>query len=365
MSDRTDKQQLRGILAEFNFMDISLALDNLRTELMPKPIDFKNRGKKCKHGEDGCIGEKEFADGLEAVWGIPNFLPAHFLSEGNVIQKAIAMVTLKVAHRGLPAGNGWGSGFLVSNSLFMTNNHVIPDEAFCDKVNMQFMYQDNYDSEPAISSEFFETNEDSFFHTNAALDYTIVRLGKKARKLTLPIPRYNVVWPPKDLAIETSGNDGECTDDDQNDDLKGLGEVIAEEGIYSFNSSRYLNLFLQIYGYTAGSKYGFVPLRPEVAYPEGLFLNVIQHPQGRKKEVVVQQNRLTDVHTNIIHYKSDTDYGSSGSPVFDNQWNLMALHHAREPAESANEGMRIDKIVADLKNEFQATNPGILAELGI
>ena len=38
---------------------------------------------------------------------------------------------------------------------------------------------DNYDFQPAISSEFFETNEDSFFHKNAALDYTIVRLKRK------------------------------------------------------------------------------------------------------------------------------------------------------------------------------------------
>ncbi len=43
----------------------------------------------------------------------------------------------------------------------------------------------------------------------------------------------------------------------------------------------------------------------------------------------------------------------------------MALHHARDSAESANEGIRIDKIVADLKNEFQNSNPGILTELGI
>ena len=122
---------------------------------------------------------------------------------------------------------------------------------------------------------------------------------------------------------------------------------------------------LHFFGYTPGSKYGFIPLRPTVSYPEGLRLNVIQHPRGRKKEVVVQQNELTDVHTNVIHYFSDTDYGSSGSPVFNNTWDLMALHHARTPSESANEGMRIDKIVADLRNEFQTSNPGLLTELGI
>jgi len=43
----------------------------------------------------------------------------------------------------------------------------------------------------------------------------------------------------------------------------------------------------------------------------------------------------------------------------------MALHHARHLAESANEGIRIDKIVSDLRSEFQASNPGLLTELGI
>ena len=50
---------------------------------------------------------------------------------------------------------------------------------------MQFMYQNNYNTEPAISSEFFETNENSFFHTNVGLDYTIVRLKRKPWKFVI------------------------------------------------------------------------------------------------------------------------------------------------------------------------------------
>ena len=125
------------------------------------------------------------------------------------------------------------------------------------------------------------------------------------------------------------------------------------------------SLILRLFGYTPGSKYGFLRLRSAISYPEGLRLNIVQHPQGRKKEVVVQQNKLNDVHANVIHYFSDTDYGSSGSPVFNNKWDLMALHHARNNAESSNEGIRIDEIVADLKNEFQTSDQGILTELGI
>jgi len=357
MPKRTDREQLQGILAQFDLVDLNAVLNDMRSNLMPKSESFANQGKKCSHGTDGFVERKESAGDLEAVWDQFNLLSAHFLTEGAQVQKTVAMVTLKQAYSGLSAGDGWGSGFLVSNSLFMTNNHVIPNKSFCDKVNMQFMYQDNYDSQPAINSEFFETNEDSFFRTDAALDYTIVRLARKNVFQLAFNPSIGV-----DATNETSYTGDGYADDDQIVELTRLSDVIARRAPVS---SLDLSRFLRFFGYTPGSKYGFLRLRPSISYPEGLRLNVIQHPQGRKKEVVVQQNELKDVHTNVIHYFSDTDYGSSGSPVFDNQWNLMALHHAREPSESANEGVRIDKIVADLKSQFQGSNPGILTELGI
>lgn len=354
-----DKEQLKGILKEFDVGLARTVLDDFRSDLMPKSSGFKNQGKKCSHGQDGCIGKKEYSESLEMVVGEPNFLSAHFLTEGAEIQKAVAMVTLKVAKAGLPAGNGWGSGFIISNSLFMTNNHVIENKAFCDDVNMQFMYQDNYNSEPAISSEFFETDEDSFFHTDIGLDYTIVRL--KRRPFVFSVTPWASRFFKEDIAHQTYPAKHEYTETEQIEELKYLNEIITRnQPISEFHLAR-----SRFFGHTPGSKYGFIPLRPTVSYPEGLRLNVIQHPQGRKKEVVVQQNELTEVHTNIIHYFSDTDFGSSGSPVFNNTWDLMALHHARDVAHSANEGIRIDKIVADLRNEFQISNPGILTELGI
>jgi len=356
---KTDREQLDGILKQFDFRDVGAALNELRADRMPKSTGFTNQGEKCSHGQDGCIERQQGEASLEAVWDQFNLLSAHFLTEGAEIQKTVAMVTLKESYSGLSAGDGWGSGFLVSDSLFMTNNHVIADTSFCDKVNMQFMYQDNYDSQPAISSEFFETNEDSFFHTNAALDYTIVRLKRKPLQFTLD-PRIAALR--KSVSFAAMAQRAEYVDDNQIAELRTLSDVMARKAPIS--SLDWSNI-MQILGYTPGSKYGFLRLRPSVSYPVGMRLNIIQHPQGRRKEVVVQQNELKDVHTNVIHYYSDTDYGSSGSPVFDNKWDLMALHHARNNAESANEGMRIDKIVTDLKNEFQSSNPGILTELGI
>jgi hypothetical protein len=59
--------------------------------------------------------------------------------------------------------------------------------------------------------------------------------------------------------------------------------------------------------------------------------------------------------------------------VFNNEWDLIAIHHAAGEWDGtnnvwvSNEGMRMDKIAADLRNHFAGTTTGdqILSELGI
>lgn len=82
-------------------------------------------------------------------------------------------------------------------------------------------------------------------------------------------------------------------------------------------------------------------------------VNVIQHPQGRRKEVSIHDNKVTYVYDKIIRYTADTEPGSSGSPVLNNQWQLVALHHAgwiEDDGSASNEGIRIAAIVENLKN---------------
>jgi endonuclease G len=98
---------------------------------------------------------------------------------------------------------------------------------------------------------------------------------------------------------------------------------------------------------------------------------VIQHPQARSKEVALHDNEITTIFASAIRYRTDTEPGSSGSPVFDNEWELIALHHAGGDFQNGqwlnNEGMRIDMIIDDLQNHYRGTPAGqaILNELGI
>jgi V8-like Glu-specific endopeptidase len=69
---------------------------------------------------------------------------------------------------------------------------------------------------------------------------------------------------------------------------------------------------------------------------------------------------------NRVRYATNTEPGSSGSPVFDLDWNLVALHHLGDPAydhpASYNQGVPIqligDRIESHGKsNAFGAGSP--------
>lgn len=90
------------------------------------------------------------------------------------------------------------------------------------------------------------------------------------------------------------------------------------------------------------------------------FANIISHPQGRMKEVCVQENEVQWQDDLVVHYTSDTEPGSSGASVCNNNWQLIALHHASKPSNIAgypvlNEGIKLSAIAADLERISAST----------
>ena len=78
---------------------------------------------------------------------------------------------------------------------------------------------------------------------------------------------------------------------------------------------------------------GYVALNAEEGKAiNGEFVNIIQHPNGGPKMFALRENRIVDVLTNFLHYVADTAPGSSGAPVFNDQFELVALHHSGVPA---------------------------------
>src|SRR5208337_2224243 len=98
-----------------------------------------------------------------------------------------------------------------------------------------------------------------------------------------------------------------------------------------------------------------VPInRRAFAIAENEFANVISHPMGRMKEISVQQNEVQWQDDLVVHYTSDTEPGSSGASVCNNNWQLVALHHASKSSNVPdfsilNEGIKLSAIAADLE----------------
>ena len=65
----------------------------------------------------------------------------------------------------------------------------------------------------------------------------------------------------------------------------------------------------------------------------GEYLTIIQHPNGERKQICVRENKLIRYSENgpYLWYKTDTVGGSSGSPVFNNSWEVVAIHHSGVP----------------------------------
>jgi V8-like Glu-specific endopeptidase len=85
-------------------------------------------------------------------------------------------------------------------------------------------------------------------------------------------------------------------------------------------------------------------------------VSIIQHPGGGPKHIALSHNSVVYVNSERVQYLTDTLPGSSGAPVFDESWRVVAIHHSggflREPGSKQryyrNEGVHVNVIVAGL-----------------
>ena len=103
-------------------------------------------------------------------------------------------------------------------------------------------------------------------------------------------------------------------------------------------------------GLTQQAKPAYLQLRHSDSVVRGSHIAIIQHPGGSPLQVAMRDNSLVFDDANTIEYLTNTDYGSSGAPVFNDNWNVIALHSQRvkDPNSDAwyrNRGTKIEAIV--------------------
>ena len=96
-------------------------------------------------------------------------------------------------------------------------------------------------------------------------------------------------------------------------------------------------------------------------------VNIIQHPGGHYKKISMQNNFVAYADNRTIQYLTSTERGSSGAPVFNNDFVVVAIHHSGgslpEPGSEQlylrNAGSSMIAVLDDL----QAHAPALYAQL--
>ncbi|HKO96924.1 MAG TPA: DNA/RNA non-specific endonuclease [Pyrinomonadaceae bacterium] len=223
------------------------------------------------------ITEDDVTDDLiERVIGeTRDFLSVEFLEKGLMMNRSVARVVTNLSL----GRRSFGTGFMVSPRLLLTNWHVLKTTESAAASTVEFDYQlDRLGN--ALTPQRFRLDPSTFFLNDKDLDFALV-------------------------AVEQTSA--------QNRKLSEYGwcRLIKEEG------------------------------KAILGNP----VNIIQHPLGEMKQVIIRENKLKDLPPNPLdrfaHYEGDTEPGSSGSPVFNDQWEVIALHHSGVPKTDDN-GKMID-----------------------
>ncbi len=104
-----------------------------------------------------------------------------------------------------------------------------------------------------------------------------------------------------------------------------------------------------------GNEYRWIPLAQDslIAVDEPVY--IIQHPGGRRKMVSIDPAGVVRfLDDDRIQYLTETEEGSSGAPVCNRSWQVVALHHRWEDVshgdgqEKRNQGIPIARVIEGL-----------------
>jgi len=197
---------------------------------------------------------------LERIIEQSQLISSAFLTLGAERTRAVGRIISQ-------SGRGFGTGFLISPRLLITNNHVIDNPDLAARCRVQFDFVKGIDGSIG-TTEAYQLAPDVFFITAVPvgglnLDYTIV-------------------------AVEPANADGRQLS------RRGCIPLIETSG----------KLIL------------------------GDLANIIQHPGGEAQQVAIRDSEVVTPLEHFIRYEADTQPGSSGSPVFNDLWQVGALHHS-------------------------------------
>lgn len=219
----------------------------------------------------------------------------------------------------------WATGFLVGNVIdnqfspyLLTNYHAVPENLVLEELTAHFYYENpSFQQSDQPKNPTVVEFDPNFYKGNPQLDYVLLKIKTPLQIVPIPIaPNPSIPVIPRIVPKDS-------------EELINLMEPSLQEN-------------LRQNGYMGDP------------------VHIIQHPGGRPKEIVLFNNTFTTLYENFLEYETDTEPGSSGSPLFNNQWELLGIHQGaiftEDEASQTRKvtgflGIRLDRILADLREK--------------
>src|SRR3954447_4887954 len=115
---------------------------------------------------------------LERIIGTNDLLPINYLMRGRNAANAVGRISINDPATGQLVG--FGTGFLISPNLLITNHHVLGDAATAGASSVEFRYEIDADGKK-MASEVFSLDATTFV-TSEALDYSVVAVSPKSER---------------------------------------------------------------------------------------------------------------------------------------------------------------------------------------
>jgi len=279
---------------------------------------------------------------LESVLEDNDLTSVSYFERGKLASRPVGRIHFDL---GPNIGQGFATGFLVAPGLLLTNQHVLPSPDVARVATVTFDAEDGVDGLPK-SPHVFRLEPQRGYVSDKGLDFCFVAAAARSTQ-GVPISSFGF------LRLHQT-----------------TGKILREE-----------------------------------------YATIIQHPRGRQKQVAARNNQILvyvydrelkeeqqRADNNYLYYETDTLPGSSGAPVFSDQWFVVALHRRgvpstpvrddkevvlrqdgkvasdKDPDESikfvANEGVRVSRIMRRLETlsggepgERQAAAAQVLADI--
>lgn len=256
---------------------------------------------------------------LESVIEGDDLMPIRYFEMGKLAAKPVGRIHVDLGPR---VGQGYATSFLIAPGILLTNHHVLRSVEYAHAATVTFDAEDDLNGLPKPPKVFL-LDPDALFVNDETLDYCCVAVADTSTDGT-PIREFGF------LRL-----------------FAGTGKIMRDE-----------------------------------------FATIIQHPRGRQKQVAARNNKIAvyvydselasdaeKAENNFIYYATDTMAGSSGAPVFSDQWFVVALHRRGVPKLSrdgkhimrrgrgyareddpdtvidyeANEGVRVSRIMRSIR----------------